>query len=146
MLLFGGLKPDEKWRLKVQYKRHGDEIFALLERWRFEPCVIDDIERKIREPDTDSGSEDESRRRILARIKIQRTEVNALRTELVKANLRLVVSLARGYAGRGMFLIDLIQEGNSGLIKAANRYDYPRDAVQHLRFLVDTAGHFACHL
>ena len=126
MLLFGGLKPEEKRRLQVKLNRHIDEIFNLLKNWRFEPCLIDDILGKIREQDTGSRSEDEARQRLLARVKIQRTRVNALRTELIKANLRLVVSLARRYAGRGMFLIDLIQEGNIGLIRAANRYDFRR--------------------
>ena len=126
MLLFGELKPDEKRRLQIKLNRHRDEIFELFEGWRFEPCLVDEIERKIRGRDTGSRSDDESRQRLLARIEVHRARVNALRAELIKANLRLVISLARRYAGRGMFLIDLIQEGNIGLIRAANRYDHRR--------------------
>jgi RNA polymerase primary sigma factor len=44
--------------------------------------------------------------------------------ELVTANLRLVIKVAKGYAGRGMSLADLIQEGNLGLMKAAGKYNY----------------------
>ncbi len=49
---------------------------------------------------------------------------DAARNLLAQANLRLVVSIARRYVGRGMALLDLIQEGNLGLIKAVEKFDY----------------------
>jgi len=50
----------------------------------------------------------------------------AAREHLIKANTRLVVSIAKRYMGRGVAFLDLIQEGNLGLIKAIEKYDYKR--------------------
>ena len=50
----------------------------------------------------------------------------AAKQELVEANLRLVVSIAKRYVGKGMFFLDLIQEGNLGLMKAVDKFDYQK--------------------
>lgn len=60
----------------------------------------------------------------IARLRAEEARGRASRRRLIEANLRLVVSVARKYAGRGISLLDLIQEGNFGLLRAVDRFDY----------------------
>jgi len=61
---------------------------------------------------------------LASRIRMTENEVNQARDQMIKANLRLVVSIAKKYLHRGLTFSDLIQEGNLGLMKAVTRYDY----------------------
>jgi len=65
-------------------------------------------------------------RRLKAYLENIEYEAKKAESHLTKANLRLVVSVAKKHIGRGMLLLDLIQEGNIGLIKAVEKFDYRR--------------------
>ncbi len=60
------------------------------------------------------------------RMMVGETQARAAKSEMIRANLRLVISIAKKYTNRGMQFLDLIQEGNIGLMKAVDKFDYRR--------------------
>lgn len=107
----------------------GEKVVKLLEHEKTFPGVRDKVlkvivrtlERAVRD-----YSDNPIFSTSLSRVRAIMWAVDAAKQEMVRANLRLVLSIAKRYRGRGMTFDDLIQEGNLGLLKAVGRFDHTK--------------------
>jgi len=124
--------PKAKRRLPRNGKRmHGKPFFSVRPGLRSQKLeemsrIARHLKRKMSRAEAECGLSSVQLKEALRAIEAGEARAKEAKNELIKANLRLVISIAKRYVNRGLQFLDLIQEGNMGLMRAVDKFEYRR--------------------